>query len=334
MGGDYAPGVVVEGLALALEAYPDYEFVLVGHEEKVRFYLEKYGLTGNEKITVVHASSVCEMSEPSTISLRQKKDSSITTCAKLLKNKQVDAMVTPGHTGATVAATKVILRSLPGVDRPALAACMPAQDGRFLLVDAGANPDCTPLNLLQFAIMGGIYAEYLLKIKSPKIGLLSVGGEDSKGCELTKETFKRMSTLPINFAGNVEADTVFEGAANVLVSDGFAGNVMLKCAEGLAKSTIHWLKLVLSKNAIRLIGASLAKNAFHELKAFGSADEIGGAPLLGVNGIVIIGHGSSNPKAVLNAIRVAGECVTFGLNDLIVERIKAAGIEFGAESAG
>ena len=167
-----------------------------------------------------------------------------------------------------------------------------------------------------------------------KVGLLSVGGEDSKGSELTKETFKRMSELPINFAGNVEADTVFEGAANVLISDGFAGNVLLKGAEGLAKSTIHWLKLVLSKNAIRLIGASLAKNAFHELKAFGSADEIGGAPLLGVNGIVIIGHGSSNPKAVLNAIRVAGDCVKFGLNDMIVEKIKAAGIEFGAENAG
>ncbi|MBR2633728.1 MAG: phosphate acyltransferase PlsX [Lentisphaeria bacterium] len=334
MGGDFAPGVVVEGLSLALEAYPEYEYVLVGHAEKVQFYLDKYGLTDNPRITVVHAASVCEMSDPSTISLRQKKDSSITVCAKLLKNKEVDAMVTPGHTGATVAATKVILRSLPGVDRPALAACMPAQDGRFLLVDAGANPDCTPLNLLQFAVMGSIYAEYLFKMQSPKVGLLSVGGEDSKGSELTKETFKRMSELPINFAGNVEADTVFEGAANVLISDGFAGNVLLKGAEGLAKSTIHWLKLVLSKNAIRLIGASLAKNAFHELKAFGSADEIGGAPLLGVNGIVIIGHGSSNPKAVLNAIRVAGDCVKFGLNDMIVEKIKAAGIEFGAENAG
>ena len=333
MGGDYAPGVVIEGLALALDAYPDYDYVLVGHEEKVRFYLEKYGLADNPRISVVHAASVCEMSDPSTISLRQKKDSSITICAKLLKNKQVDAMVTPGHTGATVAATKVILRSLPGVDRPALAACMPAQDGRFLLVDAGANPDCTPLNLLQFAVMGSIYAEYLFKMEAPKVGLLSVGGEDSKGSELTKEAFKRMSSLPINFAGNVEADSIFEGAAKVLISDGFAGNVLLKGAEGLAKSTIHWLKLVLSKNAIRLIGASLAKNAFHELKAFGSADEIGGAPLLGVNGIVIIGHGSSNPKAVLNAIRVAGDCVKFGLNDLIVERIKAAGIEFGAETA-
>ena len=228
MGGDYAPGVVIEGLTLALEAYPEYDYVLVGHEEKIRFYLDKYGLADNPKISIVHAASVCEMSDPSTISLRQKKDSSITACARLLKSKQVDAMVTPGHTGATVAATKVILRSLPGVDRPALAACMPAQEGRFLLVDAGANPDCTPLNLLQFAIMGGIYAEYLLKIKSPKIGLLSVGGEDSKGSELTKETFKRMGELPINFAGNVEADSVFEGAANVLVSDGFAGSKVLR----------------------------------------------------------------------------------------------------------
>ena len=326
MGGDFAPGVIAEGVALALPKFPDCEFVLVGHVDKVNFYLEKYALAGNPRISVVHANSVCEMSEPSTVSLRSKKDSSITVCAKLLKEGKVDAMVTPGHTGATVAATKVILRSLPGVDRPALAASMPSKGDRFLLVDAGANPDCTPLNLLQFAVMGSVYAEYLLKKSNPRIGLLSVGGEDVKGCELTKEVFKRLEQMPVNFVGNVEANAAFEGEADVMVSDGFAGNVLLKGAEGLAKLTVHWLKQVLSKNAMRIIGALLAKNAFRELKAEGSADQIGGAPLLGVNGIVIIGHGSSNPVAVMNAIRVASECVRFGLNQKIVEKLRECGV--------
>ena len=324
MGGDYAPGVVIEGLALTVQEYPDYDYILVGHKEKVEFYLEKYGLAGNPHITVHHAETVCEMSDPSAIALRGKKNSSITTCARLLKDGLVDAMVTPGHTGATVAATKVILRTLPGVDRPALGANMPNQPGRFLLMDAGANPDCTALNLEQFAIMGEIYAQYLFKKDRPTVGLLSVGGEDIKGCDLTKEAFKRLERLPINFIGNVEADTVFEGGTDVLVSDGFAGNVLLKCAEGLAKSTFVWLKRVLKKNTLRYVWAMMAQNVFRELKAFGDADNVGGAPLLGINGICIIGHGSSNPKAVLNAIRVAAECVNFRLNEKIVAGIKAA----------
>ena len=324
MGGDYAPGVVIEGLALTVQEYPDYDFILVGHKEKVEFYLEKYGLADNPHITVHHAETVCEMSDPSAIALRGKKNSSITTCARLLKDGLVDAMVTPGHTGATVAATKVILRTLPGVDRPALGANMPNQPGRFLLMDAGANPDCTALNLEQFAIMGEIYAQYLFKKDRPTVGLLSVGGEDIKGCDLTKEAFKRLERLPINFIGNVEADTVFEGGTDVLVSDGFAGNVLLKCAEGLAKSTFVWLKRVLKKNTLRYVWAMMAQNVFRELKAFGDADNVCGAPLLGINGICIIGHGSSNPKAVLNAIRVAAECVNFRLNEKIVAGIKAA----------
>lgn len=325
MGGDYAPGVVVEGLAIALTDFPEYDFVLVGHAEKLAFYLEKYGIAGNPRVTVVHAASVCEMSEPSAISLRAKRDSSITVCARLLKEKKVDAMVTPGHTGATVAATKVLVRTLPGIDRPALAASLPSREGRFILMDAGANPDCTPVNLVQFAVMGEIYAQYLFHLERPRVGLLSVGGEDIKGCELTKESFRLLEEMPINFVGNVEADVVFEGASDVLISDGFAGNVLLKGVEGLAKSTMFWLKRVLTKNALRIVGAILAKNAFRELKAFGDADDIGGAPLLGINGICIIGHGSSSPKAVRNAIRVAGECVSFGLNERIVAKINEAG---------
>ena len=325
VGGDYAPGVVIEGLAEAVTDFPAYEFALVGPVAKLPFYLEKYGLAGHPRIELVNADSVCEMSEPSAISLRGKRNSSITVCARLLKEKAVDAMVTPGHTGATVAATKVLVRMLPGVDRPALAASMPAQQGRFILMDAGANPDCTPVNLTQFAIMGEIYAQYLYKLDAPPVGLLSVGGEDIKGNSLSKESFKLIEELPLKFVGNVEADAIFEGAAKVLISDGFSGNVLLKGAEGLAKSTLFWLKKVLSKNALRLVCAMLAQNAFRELKAFGDSDDIGGAPLLGINGICIIGHGSSSPKAVRNAIRVAGECVEFGLNERIISKLQETG---------
>ncbi len=325
VGGDYAPGAVLEGLAEAIADFPKYNFVLVGPVAKLSFYLEKYGLANHPRIELVNAGSVCEMSDPSAVSLRSKRDSSISVCARLLKEKAVDAMITPGHTGATVAATKVLVRTLPGVDRPALAANMPAQQGRFMLMDAGANPDCTAVNLAQFSIMGEIYAQYLFKMDAPPVGLLSVGGEDIKGNTLSKEAFKLIEQQPINFVGNVEADAVFEGAAKVLISDGFAGNVLLKGAEGLAKSTMFWLKRVLSKNVFRLAGAMLAKNAFRELKAFGDADDIGGAPLLGINGICIIGHGSSSPRAVKNAIRVAGECVEFGLNERIVAKLQETG---------
>ena len=325
MGGDFAPGVVIEGLVDAIPDNPDCIFVLVGHEEKVKFYLDKYGLAGHPQIELVHAPTVCEMSELSATALRGKKDCSITACARLLKEKAVDAMVTPGHTGATVAATKVLVRNLPGIDRAALAASMPSQTGRFLLVDAGATPDSRPLNLVQYALMGHVYSQYLFNIERPRVGLLSVGGEDVKGNELTKETFRLLEKLPINFIGNVEADSAFEGVVDVVVADGFVGNVLLKSAEGLARSTMVWLKRVLKKNVFRLVWALLAQNAFRELKAYGASDVIGGAPLLGINGICIIGHGSSNPLAVKNAIRVAAECVRFDLNGKILAALEESG---------
>lgn len=322
MGGDYAPGVCIEGAAQALYDFPDIELVIVGHEKKLAYYLERYGIARHSRISVVHAESVVEMREPSTTSIRGKKDSSITMCARLLKEGKVDAMASPGHTGAIVAATKVLVRTLPGVDRAALITSLPHVNGRFLQIDAGANTDCTPLNLVQFALMAEVFTSCLMNIKSPRIGLLSVGGEAGKGNDLTKETYKILSQMPINFVGNVEGNTVFEGVTDILVSDGFSGNVLLKTSEGLAKLLIHWLKEVLSRNPVRVTGAILAKNAFKELKMYGDASEFGGAPLLGLNGICIIGHGSSNPKAVRNAIRVAAECHNLKLNEKIVQRLQ------------
>jgi len=321
MGGDYAPGVCVEGASRALYDFPQVELVFVGHEDKVIYYLEHYGIAGHSRVSVVHAPTVVEMCEASTSSIRGKKDSSITTCARLLRDKEVDAMISPGHTGAIVAATKIVVRTLPGVSRAALATPLPQINGRFMLVDAGANPDCTARNLAEFALMGEVYTSYLFKLKSPRIGLMSVGGEDIKGSDLTKEVFKALESMPVNFIGNVEGDSVFEDVTDVVVTDGFCGNVMLKTSEGLAHLIMHMMKGALTKNPVRVTGALLAKSAFRELKRYGDPSEVGGAPLLGLNGICIIGHGSSNPTAVRNAIRLAAECHEFGLNEKITQRI-------------
>ena len=322
MGGDYAPGVVVEGLTRALYDFPDCEFTLVGHTGKLGLYLQKYGIAGHPNLKLHHAESVVEMSEPSAISLRAKKDSSITECARLMKTGAVEALVSPGHTGALVAATKVLNRTLPGIDRPALAASLPHRHGRFILIDAGANPDCRPGNLIQFALMGEIYARYMLKKEKPAIGLLSVGGEDGKGSSLTKPVFKALSEMPVNFVGNVESNSAYEGACDVLIADGFSGNVLLKTSEGLAKMAAGWLKKAMKRNALRAFGAFLSMNAFKELKATFDADEIGGAPLLGINGVCIIGHGSSSPKAVRNAIRTARDAILFKMNERISQRLQ------------
>ncbi len=328
MGGDYAPSVVIEGIASAIHDYPDIkEIVVVGHQQKIAYYMDRFGLDDHAKITKIHAEEVVEMSDMSTVVLRAKKNSSMTICAKLLHDKKVDAVVSAGHTGAAVASTKVLVRTLPGIERPAIAAIMPCEQGHYILIDAGANTDCKPINLAQFAVMGEAYSHFAFGTDSPRIGLLSVGGEDVKGNDLTKETFKMLSSMPINFIGNVEGDTIFEGAADVVVCDGFIGNVLLKGSEGLAKAVMHWMKNAFGKDPIRKTGAILAKNAFKELKAVGDAEEFGGAPLLGLNGVCIIGHGSSTPKAIKNAIRVAAESIQYGINDLIAKRMAECGLE-------
>ncbi|MBU8901678.1 MAG: phosphate acyltransferase PlsX [Victivallales bacterium] len=321
MGGDYAPAVVVEGITTALYDFPEYELTIVGHLGKLSYYLEKYGIEDHPRLKQLHAEQVIEMGDSPTVALRSKKHSSMTACARLLKEGKVDAIVSAGNTGAAVAATKVIARTLPGVDRPMIAASMPALSGRFVLGDSGANVDCRPIHLVQFAIMAEVYAKYLFGIDKPTIGLLSVGGEAGKGNDLTKEVFQILSKLPINFIGNVEGNNVFQNVADVVVCDGFIGNVLLKSAEGLSKTTMLLMKELFSKTPARLTGALLSRSAFKELKAFADPDDFGGAPLLGINGICIISHGSASAKAVRNAIRAAGESVQFGVNDKIVRRI-------------
>ena len=327
MGGDYAPGVVIEGILLALQEIPGLQLVLVGHQEKLSFYLEKAGLSNHPQVELVHAEQVVEMSDHSTDSIRSKKHSSITVCADLVKAGRADAIVSAGHTGAAVAATKVRLRTLEGVDRPALATAMPAVGGKNILIDVGANTDCTPINLAQFAVMGELYAQLTFGLESPRIGLLSVGGEDVKGNDLTKEVFKILSSMPINFVGNVEGHDIFhKSTCDVIVCDGFTGNSILKASEGLARATYHWLKEAFTSNPIRQTGAFLAKEAFRDLKKISDSEEFGGAPLLGIRGVCIIGHGASTPKAIKNAIRLADTYLKHGLTDRIVKRINECGI--------
>lgn len=327
MGGDYAPGVVIEGVLLALQEIPGLQLVLVGHQEKLSFYLEKAGLINHPQVELVHAEQVVEMSDHSTDSIRSKKHSSITVCADLVKAGRADAIVSAGHTGAAVAATKVRLRTLEGVDRPALATAMPAVGGKNILIDVGANTDCTPMNLAQFAVMGELYAQLTFGLESPRIGLLSVGGEDVKGNDLTKEVFKILSNMPINFVGNVEGHDIFhKSTCDVIVCDGFTGNSILKASEGLARATYHWLKEAFTRNPIRQTGAFLAKEAFRDLKKISDSEEFGGAPLLGIRGVCIIGHGASSPKAIKNAIRLADTYLKHGLTDRIVKRINECGI--------
>lgn len=322
MGGDYAPEAAIRGAKEALESYPSVHLVIVGKTEKLIPLLKENGIYGHQRTELVNAEEIVLMSDSSTVAIRSKKNSSITVAATLVKEGKALALVSAGHTGAAVAATTVRMRLLEGVDRPAIAAIMPSEKGPFVLIDAGANIDSKPINLIQFGIMGSIYAEVALGIENPRVGLLSVGEEDVKGNELTKEVFKQLSKMDLNFIGNVEGKVIFQKYADVVVCDGFVGNALLKASESLAKATMHWIKEAFSRNTYRIAGALLAKEAFKELKEIGDYESYGGAPLLGVNGICIIGHGSSSPKAFKNAIRVAAEFVNIKLNDKICEKLR------------
>ena len=326
MGGDDAPEAVVEGVAEAVQMFHGIEISLVGHRDKLVPLMKTYKIHNHSQVKLVHAEETIYMDELSTAAVRSKKNSSITVAATLVSKGEADALVSAGHTGATVAATKVKMRMLPGVDRPAIAIIMPAVQGPFILIDAGANINSKPINLAQFAIMGEAFARLAFSTLRPRIGLLSVGDEDSKGNDLTKETFKLLSDLPVNFIGNVEGNALFDKAADVVVCDGFVGNILLKSTESMANAAMHWMKEAFSKNPLRKTGAILLKNAFRELKAIGDSEDYGGARLLGVNGICIIGHGSSSPKAIRNAIRVAEESVKFGINRHITHDIAEAGV--------
>ena len=328
MGGDYAPDEIIKGIKLALNDFPDISrFFLVGDSECVEQSLTRNNLSHSDsRLELIHASQVVQMNEPSAAAVRAKKDSSITVAAKLVKDNMADVIISAGHTGAAVASTVVTNRLLPGIERPGIASVFPAPEGSFVMLDIGANVDCKPIHLAQYAIMGEAYAQILFKLKDPKVGILSIGGEDKKGNELTRGSYKILSKLPINFIGNVEGRDLFANNVDVVLCDGFVGNVVLKCCESLAKAISGILKDNLKKSPVRMAGALLSKNAFKELKEITDHEEYGGAPLLGVNGICIIAHGSSSAKAIRNAIRVGRDMLLNNYNHHISEKI--AGIKW------
>ncbi len=324
MGGDLAPANLIAGAIQALREYPDVYLYLVGDESRIVAELKKHNASEfSSRFEIRHASQVVEMSDGAVEGIRRKKDSSISRAVELVKDGAADAIVSAGHTGAAVAATAIKLRTLPGVDRPGIATVMPTEKNLFVLIDSGANIDTRALNLVEYAIMGSVYSREVLGFKKPRVGLMSIGTEDAKGNELTKEAFKYLTSAPIHFAGNVEGHDLFENPVEVVVCDGFTGNVVLKTSESIANAIFHWLKHELKRSPLRMIGAWLAQGAFQAIRRKTNYEEYGGSLLLGVNGICIIAHGSSTPKAIKNAIRVAREAILQQVNPHIISEIKA-----------
>ncbi len=325
MGGDHAPGVNIGGAIDALRYYPKLQHLfLVGDEEVLKAESKKQGLDlHDDRVSIVHAPEVVEMGESGAKALRRKKKSSISVGLDMVKAGEADAFVSAGNTGAVVASATLKLRTLPGVDRAGIATAVPNEYGLCQILDAGANPDAKPEHLVAYAVMGTAYARNVLGVKEPKIGLMSNGEEEEKGTAFTKETFKRLKVTPgINFVGNVEGRDLFESELDVVLCDGFVGNVTLKTIEGTAKAVSKWLKAEIKGNPLRLCGAVLANGAFKALKEKSSYESYGGSPLLGVNGVVIIAHGSSSALAIRNAVRAAVETVEKEVNPLIEKALK------------
>ena len=326
MGGDNAPQINIVGAVEALKNLPKLgHLFLVGDEAILRAEAAKYDLNLRDpRVSIVHAPDFIGMAEPGAKSVRRKKLSSISIAMDLVKDGKADAFVSAGNTGAAVAAATLKLRCLKGVDRAGIASPLPNEHGICNILDAGANPEAKPEHLVAYAIMGTAYAKYVLGVKEPRVGLMSNGEEEEKGTTFTKETFKRLKATPgIHFVGNVEGHDLFETKLDIVLCDGFVGNIVLKSVEATAKAVSKWLKNEIKETPLRMAGAVLAQGAFKALKAKSSYETYGGSPLLGVNGVVIIAHGSSSGVAVRNAIRVAVETIEHKINPRIEEAMSA-----------
>jgi glycerol-3-phosphate acyltransferase PlsX len=321
MGGDHAPAVTVEGAVRAVNESRDLSVILVGNEKDIARELKDRRYPGSH-IIIRHASQVVGMDDPPLTALRRKKDSSIKIAVDLLKKGEADAMVSAGNSGAVMATAQLLIGKLHGVDRPAIAAVMPTLKGLFILIDAGANVDCKSSQLLQFAIMGEAYAKGIFNVRSPKIALLGIGEEDVKGNELTKKTFQLLRDSGVNFIGNIEGKNIFMGDADVVVCDGFVGNIALKISEGLAEAMRKMLKKEITGKRAGKIGYALLKDAFKRFKKRTDYSEYGGAPLLGISKPCIISHGRSSAKAIKNALVIAAEFYKKGVLDIISEELR------------
>ncbi len=322
MGGDYAPKVVVEG---AVEAARELgcQIALVGVEERLRQELKKIRRPP-DSLEIIHAPEVIGMDEPAAISVRKKRDSSIIRSIELLKSGKADAFFSAGNTGAAVCAATLGLGMLSGVERPGIAIIAPTlMDNPTIVIDVGANIGAKPSHLLQYAVMASVYYQHIFKVERPSVGLLNIGEEEAKGTGFIKEAYQILSESPLNFTGNVEGKDIFKGKAQIVVCDGFAGNVALKVSEGVAEALGVLLKREIMHSFTAKIGLFFMYSALKRFKKSLDYSEYGGAPLLGVNGVVIIGHGRSSAKAVKNAIKVAVKEVEYSVNQKMVESVEA-----------
>jgi glycerol-3-phosphate acyltransferase PlsX len=322
MGGDFAPRNIVAGAVDALRNGGKIaRLFLVGDKDRVESELRKLNVN-DPCIQVVHASEIIEMNDPPVQAVRRKKDSSMCRAVDLVKQGEADAVVSAGNTGALLTASHLKLRTLEGVDRPGLAVLIPAPKNAFVLMDAGANLEPHPSNLVQYALMGSLYSQQILGYRSPRVAVLSIGTEEMKGNELMLEAHRLLKLSDLNFVGNIDGHDLFANAADVIITDAFVGNAVLKACESTARVVARWLREELTKNPLRAFGALLADGAFKSLKRKADPDEYGGAVLLGINGICIKAHGASSVKAVKNAVRLAAEFVEGQFNEHIVEEIK------------
>jgi glycerol-3-phosphate acyltransferase PlsX len=328
MGGDQAPRPEVEGAVLAAREY-GVRIILVGQPPEIKKELARHNQKGLA-IEIAPATDVIEMTDSPMVAYRKKKDSSAHVAVRLVKEGKADGIVSSGNTGAVMAVAHFMLGTLPSVQRPALAAPFPtSRGGVSVLLDVGANVDSKVAHLLQFAVMGEIYYRVIFGARRPKVALLSIGEEEMKGNELTREVHNRMKKLALNFVGNVEGRDIFSGAVDVVVCDGFIGNIALKISEGVAQHIAVFLKKALAGSIASQVGYVLSRNAYKEFRKKIDYSEYGGAPLLGVRGIVVIGHGRSNANAIKNAIRVTAELAKAKLNEKIEQELSAVPVAVG-----
>ena len=320
-GGDNAPGAVIEGVCAALSQWDDFSVILTGRESAIREELTKNGLKDMSRIEIVNAEDVISCDEQPTVAIKKKKDSSLVRALDIMARAEASCLISAGSTGALLTGATLIVRRIPGVKRPALAPVIPTAGKPFLLLDSGANADCKPEYLSQFAIMGSAYMEGVMGVKDPAVGLVSNGSEEAKGSELTKAAYPLIKESGVNFKGNCEAREIFSGDYDVIVTDGFTGNVILKEAEGFASALFSIIKRELTSSFVTKLGAGLAKPAFRRVKKVMDYSEYGGAPLLGINGGIIKAHGSSDAKAFVNAIRQARLYVSGSVTEKIASRI-------------
>jgi glycerol-3-phosphate acyltransferase PlsX len=332
MGSDRAPKPEIEGAIQAARHY-GVHVALVGGEAVIRAELARYPSAAGLPLEVVPASEVITMEDKAVQAVRAKRDSSIRVGLRLVRERRASGFVTAGNTGAAMATAKMVLGGLPGVDRPSLAAVFPtAVRTVAILLDVGANVDCTPQNLEQFAVMGEIYFRSMFGTRRPRVGLLSIGEEETKGNELTRAAFHLLKLLPLNFVGNVEGGDLYGGQVDVIVADGFVGNVALKTSEGVANLVRATLKETLKATITRQVGYLLSRSAFADFKKRLDHTEYGGAPLLGVKGVCFITHGSSNANAIKNAIRVASEFADRKINNKIEKELAALAVSATART--